>query len=202
LPKAYQITDPFTQMILNKLTTSKSLNSIPPTLTYETFHSALRHWNEKTSTSPSGRHLGHYKCLLADILDEEDSTNKTTQDSDKFESKATSILKVYWNLLQAVTNLFISLTRWQVSHTSMIQKTPGISRIDRLRVIHIYEADYNLFFKIFWGRKLVYSSDDNNLLNEGQYGSRPGKRCIDQVIKKSDGLSICSAYKNCNGYNG
>jgi hypothetical protein len=28
------------------------------------FISAIKVWNEKTSTSPSGRHLGHYKLLV------------------------------------------------------------------------------------------------------------------------------------------
>jgi hypothetical protein len=31
-----------------------------------TFTATLRKWSEGTSTSPSGRHLGHYKCLLVD----------------------------------------------------------------------------------------------------------------------------------------
>jgi hypothetical protein len=36
------------------------------------------------------------------------------------------------------------LERWQSSMTSMIKKAPGNSKINKLRVIHLYEADYNL----------------------------------------------------------
>ena len=39
----------------------------------------FRKWRESTSTSPSGRHLGHYKALLRAELEEEneDDTKKT-----------------------------------------------------------------------------------------------------------------------------
>ena len=33
-------------------------------MTFDEFKKAMRKWNDKTSTSPSVRHLGHYKCLL------------------------------------------------------------------------------------------------------------------------------------------
>jgi Reverse transcriptase (RNA-dependent DNA polymerase) len=183
LPQSYHHSDTYTKLILERLTKSTILNTIKPNLSFEEFRAALHNWNEKTSTSPSGRHLGHYKCLLLDVQDAEETVNKT-ESPETFISKATQILKVYWQVIQTAATTGTSLQRWQVSHTSMIQKSIGISRIDRLRVIHLYEADYNLFLKIFWGRKLVRQSEDKKQLNEGQYGSRPGKRCIDQVIKK------------------
>ena len=37
------------------------------TLTYEEFRSKIKVWRESTSTSPSGRHLGHYKVLVPSI---------------------------------------------------------------------------------------------------------------------------------------
>jgi hypothetical protein len=36
---------------------------------FQVFISALLHWNEGTSTSPSGRHLGIYKSLLTAFID-------------------------------------------------------------------------------------------------------------------------------------
>ena len=43
----------------------------------------------------------------------------------------------------------------------------------RLRVIHIYEADFNLILAVKW-RDLLRTADAKQLLNEGQYGGRPG----------------------------
>jgi hypothetical protein len=42
-------------------------------ITLEDFKDTLKCWKEKTSTSPSGRHLGHYISLMTKIGDETDS---------------------------------------------------------------------------------------------------------------------------------
>jgi hypothetical protein len=52
-------------------------------------------------------------------------------------------------------------------------KEPGNYKIHRLRVIHIYEADFNAMLAIKW-RKLLHHADHYNLLHSGQYGGRPG----------------------------
>jgi Reverse transcriptase (RNA-dependent DNA polymerase) len=66
----------------------------------------------------------------------------------------------------------------------MIEKIVGNPLIEKLRVIHLFEADYNLLLKIVWARKGVWNAHYNQLLNKGQAGSRPGKRAIDVVINK------------------
>jgi hypothetical protein len=42
--------------------------------------------------------------------------------------------------------------RWCTSVTVMIEKDPGNPRIERLRVIHLFKADYNLSLKLLWGK--------------------------------------------------
>jgi Reverse transcriptase (RNA-dependent DNA polymerase) len=66
----------------------------------------------------------------------------------------------------------------------MIEKVKGCSRLDKLRVIHLYEADYNLLLKIMWARKGVWHAHNNDALTDGQAGSRPGMRAIEVVVKK------------------
>ena len=41
---------------------------------------------------------------------------------------------------------------------------------NRLRVINIYEADYNLILKYFWPHKTTQFAERNNLLGEHQWG--------------------------------
>jgi hypothetical protein len=55
----------------------------------------------------------------------------------------------------------------------VIFKDPGVYKIHRLRVIHIYEADFNLLLAVKW-RQLLHLADKSGLLNEGQLGGRPG----------------------------
>jgi hypothetical protein len=58
-----------------------------------------------------------------------------------------------------------SLDCWNQISTIMIEKLKGCSRIDRLRVIHLFEADYNLILKIVWARKAVWKLHDNDRIN-------------------------------------
>jgi exonuclease III len=183
LPQAYSKCSETTQMILEKLMDGNNNNMVNISFSFNDFCSALQHWDEKTTTSPSGRHLGHYRVLLPALQDKNTTVTVISED-ESVEEVGQIILRVYYNVIKAVIMSGISLLRWRTSHTSMIQKIQGNSRIDKLRVIHIYEADYNLFLKVFWGRKLVYNSESQHALNEGQYGSRPGRKSSNQVIKK------------------
>ena len=63
----------------------------------------------------------------------------------------------------------------------MLQKDPNNPRIHRLRIIHIYEADYNLLLATKW-RQAMQHAEDNKLLNEGLYGSRPGRSAHDPAL--------------------
>jgi hypothetical protein len=46
----------------------------------------------------------------------------------------------------------------------MLEKEPGNPKIHCLRVIHLYEADYNLILGIKW-QALVHHCKDNKLLH-------------------------------------
>jgi hypothetical protein len=72
----------------------------------------------------------------------------------------------------------------------MIEKEPGNPMIHRLRVIHLYEADYNLILGIFWARKLVPNAEDQRLFNSSCYGSRPGLSAVDPVLLEELQVSI------------
>jgi hypothetical protein len=56
----------------------------------------------------------------------------------------------------------------------MILKEANNHKIHRLRVLHLYEADYNLILRVKW-RQLMRHAEANHTLNEGQYGSRAGR---------------------------
>ena len=57
----------------------------------------------------------------------------------------------------------IAYDRWKtVVNISMLEKDPGNPKIHRLRVIHIYEADYNLLLSIQW-QTLMHSAEDQHL---------------------------------------
>jgi Reverse transcriptase (RNA-dependent DNA polymerase) len=174
-PSSYQPTTRGGTTLLNILGNKSNLPPIDDNVDFQTFCKALRTWSEGTSTSPSGRHLGHYKCLF--IEDGEEYTDENPDPGPK-------ILRVYYRIATAALSWGVSLNRWHTSITAMIQKIPGCSKINKLRVIHLYEADYNLLLKIIWARRLVWHAHDHDRLNQGQAGSRPGRNAIDVVIQK------------------
>jgi hypothetical protein len=166
-----------TQAIIQLLSNKKELKTIDDIITINDMKRGFQAWRESTSTSPSGRHLGHYKVLLSRNIDDVKLAPNELSSSD-------TILQVYTNIVMAALKSGTSLTRWQNSTTAMIEKIPGTPRINKLRVIHLYEADYNLLLQILWGRRLVWHAHSQHRINEGQAGARPGRRCIDVVIHK------------------
>jgi hypothetical protein len=57
--------DDANQAILRKLGEQKTIPELPTTITAEELIEAIKKWKERTSASPSGRHLGHLKAMLA-----------------------------------------------------------------------------------------------------------------------------------------
>eukprot|EP00957_Ditylum_brightwellii_P105474 8040661-Ditylum_brightwellii.AAC.1 len=54
---------------------------------------------------------------------------------------------------------------------AILLKEPGNNKIHKIRVIHIYEADYSAMTRIIWSG-LIKSSEKHRSINKGQTGSR------------------------------
>ena len=148
-----------------------------PTIHLEAFKSKIRTWKETTSTSPSGIHLGHYHAL---VKPHDIPTSKTEEYAD-IELKREFLLHLRLQLINYALQHGYSYNRWKQIVNVMLLKKPGDIRIHRLRVIHIYEADYNLVLSMCW-RNAIHDAEDNAILNEGQFGGRPGRTAHDPVF--------------------
>jgi hypothetical protein len=73
----------------------------------------------------------------------------------------------------------------------MIYKKPGCIELDRLRVIHLFEADFNLMVGILFGRRAMYHQVDHQWLNPAQFRC-PGGECQDASISKVLHNLVCS----------
>jgi hypothetical protein len=175
IPVELQNQPPHATLLLDHLSDMQKLSTINSGITFEEFVKGMIKWNERTTTSPSGQHLGHFKVLTR--LQIRDETNEEI-------SLSTTLLDLYYKVAMTAANLGKSLDRWGEISTCMIEKIIGVPRIDKLRVIHLFEADFNMLLKIMWARKCVWQMSDLSAINEGQAGSRPGKRAIDVVIQK------------------
>ena len=74
-----------------------------------------------------------------------------------------------------------SFERWRQVVNAMIEKDPGNPRIHRLRVIHLYENDYNMLMGIKF-RQVIHKCIDNDQINPGCYGGLATKQSLGPVF--------------------
>ena len=149
------------------------LDQLPATITLESFEGKVVKWRESTTTSPSGRHLGRYKALFAPSVYMECAEEMGQGDYEQFKEKQKAIGELIVHLINFCISNGHVLSRWKMIVNKMIFKDTGVYQIHRLRVIHIYEADFNLLLAVKW-RELLHSADRAGIVNKGQYGGRPG----------------------------
>jgi hypothetical protein len=163
-------------------------------VSFDEFVYGLLHWKEKTSTSPSGRHLGLYRALVTAHwnssgefwdFDPNSESELTTQEM------AEQILELIHGLASAAASQGFYSRRWINVVNVMIDKKPGCIELDRLRVIHLFEADFNMMAGILFGRRAMHHQVNHKLLNPAQFG-RSGGKCQDASISKVLHNLVCS----------
>ncbi|KAI2514379.1 hypothetical protein MHU86_272 [Fragilaria crotonensis] len=174
------------QRVIQHLQISDELASmrVYPTISKEDYVGKLKAWRESTVTSPSRMHLGHYKAMIAkhsysEILEDESEEHKQQREALTF--MQSEILRVHLILMNYALERGYSYMRWRNVANSVLFKEPGNIKIHRTRIIHIYEADYNLMLGLKW-RSALLQAEAYDQLNSGQYGSRPKRTAIDPVF--------------------
>ena len=140
-----------TRLVLSVLKRPPEARALPSDtwITPQEWTSLWNKTNEHTSSGKSGLHFGMFKAHC----------------SDRF----LAAFDV------AMANLSFStgytLRRWKPSINVMIPKKASSTRVDKQRIIHLWEADANANFKIL-ARKAMAAGERNNMLAREQYGSR------------------------------
>ena len=159
------------RLMLDNLTRVTEVDDNVRYVTKKDFTGKFKAWRESTSTSPSGRHLGHYKALVSTIdrsLREEERT--------KYQGYQTDLIECYISLINYAIKHKYSLKRWKTIVNMMIYKEQGNVKIHRLRVIHLYEADLGFLWGAKWGGAMRKAVKEKTL-HQGQYGGLPGRDC-------------------------
>ena len=130
--------------------TKFSNSQISTNILPEDFIKCYKHWKETTASSPSGRHIGHYKALI----------NKP------------DIVAYFCKMLRLPLRYGFAPKRWKKVLQVIISKDEGQPRVDRLRNILLLEADYNFTLKLIWGKRLMKRATEKNLLHPAQH-ARP-----------------------------
>jgi hypothetical protein len=126
------------EALMEELKRPSHVSTFDISISAEQFISEIKKWKERTSTSPSGRHLGHYKVAILDPL----------------------LTQIHTAMINFPVTYGFAPTRWCKSITPLIAKDAGKPYIQRLRVIHLFEADYNLFLKIVFEKGWFHKQKD------------------------------------------
>jgi len=141
-------------------------------------------WPERTTTSPSGRHLGIYKALAKHFPPPKDDTKQNVPEDNHPLQSGNDVLKLLVWMMQLAVMHTHTYDRWKTIWTLLLEKEAGNPQIDRLRTIHLYEADYNLLLKWFSSQGFILHSEKAQRINDSQGGGRPGRSAIDLAITK------------------
>jgi hypothetical protein len=140
---------------------------ISPVVTTEDLISCFGCVAEKTSSSPSGQNVGHY-LACTDLKDE------------------------LSGLLAAVHAEMISIPltegfcpkRWRQTIHIMLDKIPGVLRLNKLRIIQLLEADLNQVLRSAFARNISKRAQETpGIISEHQYG-RSHQTCLTPVLNK------------------
>jgi DNA-binding transcriptional MerR regulator len=176
LPKEWHNDDHLLQELLRSFQIPdkvKQMRHIKTSMSAEDIAKGISGWKEKTSTSPSGRHLGHYKAIIKDD----------------------TLLQCLTKFMHVAIKSGIAIRRWSQATNVMLEKDPGRPLIHRLRIIHLFEADFNLYMKCQWGKRLVQRAAKHNLLNSGQFGSVPNHTSTEPIMLTQLTNDICRTTK-------
>jgi hypothetical protein len=160
----------YLEKLIHHICNMPQLPEIECQLTPEEVSQGFSKWREATSTSPSGCHLGLRRVTTYYYPDKE--TEKTKTD----------ILRVQTQVINLPLRHGFSPHRWQDVVNAMIEKSPNYPYINKLRVIHLLEADYNLCLKAIFGRKLTWNCEEHETLGDVQNGFRPGRSTLGTII--------------------
>jgi hypothetical protein len=139
-------------------------HAIRPEITLSAFQSKLKSWRESTATSPSGLHLGHYRSMIARHA----YSDRESDDPDKqrLDHMQRELCMLHLRIINYALTRGYSYRRWQQVVNSMLWKEPGNHKIHRTRVIHLYEADYNLVLSLKW-REALFQAERTGTLYKG-----------------------------------
>ena len=125
----------------------------------------FKKWKGSTITSSSTRHLGHYKSFIVSDGKDNDINHCSFN---------TKILQTFNIIINTTIESGNPLTRWISSIVIMIEKIPNTPRINKFRIINIYEADHNLLQKFFYQKLPTKHAEATHTIGEHACGCPPG----------------------------
>ena len=113
---------------------------------------------ERTSSSMSRRHFGHYKAAVGNDL----------------------LSEIHSSLLHIASRNGVFLTRWIKGLSVVLEKLKGVIKVNKVRAILLMEADFNSLNKLIFGHRMIQQCEANNRFPDEIYGSRS---CMSAIVR-------------------
>ncbi len=137
-------------------------NSVSIVISPEQWKQYWKVVNEETSSTKSGIHFGHYIV-----------------------GSKSNIISHYHAALVSITLAHtIQLERWSRGLSVMLEKTLGITLVNKLHVILIMEGDFNAANKMVYGVRMLNNARDHNLMPEEIFSKR-NRMANDGMLRKT-----------------
>jgi hypothetical protein len=162
------------QTLVDHISTTVTLNKFPANITVA--KAEIKTWDEGTTTSPSGMHLGHHKALV-----QPHDLDLASDQGEAIENKQLALLHGQVDLMNYALTHGYSFDWWIVIVKVMLGKEPNNPRIHCLHVINLYEAKFDLLLGVKW-RNIIHHSLKNEAINPSQYGGLPGRDSLVPVF--------------------
>jgi len=166
----------YTKALLTNLKTKVGPSEVTTApLDTEALIKGFKLWPERTSTSPSGRHLGIYKSLAKHFPPPKDPSNpEPPMDPPDPLQSGNGILKLIIMMMDLAVTHTHTYDRWKTIWTLLLEKDIGDPKIDRLCMIHLYKANYNLFLQWSLSKGFIICSEKAHQISDHQGGSCQG----------------------------
>ena len=122
----------------------------------------------------------------------QNDSGKSTDEGKATEQQRKALNRAQVSMINYSLRHSYSYERWKTVVNVMIEKEPGNSKVHRLRVIHIYEADYNFLLQAKW-REMIQLAELEKTLHPGQYGGRAGRDAMTPAFLEELKNKICYA---------
>lgn len=174
LAGSYLTDDPMVevQQYLNWCKRPENVPPINPTISSAAFRKTFQNLKESKASSPSGRHVGHYKAAAEDE----------------------ELTQLHCDMMSLPFAHGFSPSRWSRVTDVMLEKAAGMPRLHRLRIIQLIEADFNQALLISFTRPMTKNVVDLGLVHPGQWATKE-QQCSSAVLHKVLTLEHCRISK-------
>ena len=143
----------YTRLLLSQITPQGPSPPIPASMEVTDFVQYWKQARERTSSSVSNRHFGHYIAS----------------------TKSEELAEIHATVCHVARSTGYALKRWERALLVMIQKKPGVLDVQEQRAINLMEADFNYTNKNNFGSSMIKRALKDKLLPQDCFGGIPGR---------------------------